>query len=314
MNKRNCPVCETNKAEVIMTFTPELLCAVNPTYKVEELRKAIIGKDDLVTYSECDVCGMVYCETLWDNDTLRIVYDKTIDHEKSLEKVLLLNKRIAITRTWNNLLRLFTLLGKKKLNDIKLLDYGCGWGDFLDVANGYGVNVYGYDEDKRKIDFAKKRGHKIVDSIEELKSLSPVDVFVMNSVLEHVQDVDYILKLVKTLLKPNGLLIFSVNDYRSKYIKKNVKKVSSNFPALSKNFNPLEHVNIYDYKSVMTTLEKYNFEFISTRLSLDFTNIPGIRNSIFFLKCTNKLEKAFSNILTGKEIGITVYAKNNATN
>lgn len=45
MNKRNCPVCGSNRADVIMRFTPELLAEVNPTYRLEILKEAVKGKE-----------------------------------------------------------------------------------------------------------------------------------------------------------------------------------------------------------------------------------------------------------------------------
>jgi 2-polyprenyl-3-methyl-5-hydroxy-6-metoxy-1,4-benzoquinol methylase len=310
MNKRNCPVCDLSNAEVIMKFTPELLSAKNKTYKIEELTKSLKGQENALTYSKCNDCGMIYCESLWDDITLKNIYQNTIDHDKSKNKVLSIKKRMMLLNTFTNILRILTLRGERELNDLKIIDYGCGWGDFLDVVNGYGVDALGYDEDTQKTALPLKRGHRITNSTDEVELFAPVDVFVMNSVLEHIQDTDYIIKLAKKLLKPNGLLVFSVMDYRPKFIKKNIAQLRNNQVALTKNLNPVEHVNIYNYKSVMRTLKKYRFNLISTRHVLYFLDTYFLRNNKLLIHLFNKIEWLSANLLSGKELGIQIYASN----
>ena len=311
MNRRLCPICDSSDAKVIMKFTPELLASINPTYNLNVLKTALKGKKDLLSYSKCKECGMVYCENIWDDETLRMVYDNAIDHNKSLEKILSIEKRISINRLWINILRILKLSGRKKLENLKIIDFGCGWGDFIEVVNGYGVDVTGFDEDSKKTYLPKKRGYKIVESIDALKDFGPVDIFVMISVLEHLQDVEFIFNLVRELLRENGLFVFTVMDYRDGYIQKNAKRLINNKHALTKNLNPVEHVNIYDFHSVMTTLKKYNFTFISTGIVLYLTDTILTRNSRSILNLFNGLEKLSSKLITARELGITVFSIKN---
>lgn len=108
-------MCDSNEADVIMRFTPELLSAVNQTYILWELKKAVKGKENLLTYSKCKRCNMIYCQNMWDDLTLRQVYQNTIDHVKSKNKILSLQKRLELTRFWNNILRILTFSEKKGL-------------------------------------------------------------------------------------------------------------------------------------------------------------------------------------------------------
>ena len=310
MNKRSCPVCGSNESIIIMRFTPKLLSELNPTYRLDKFEKAMKGKTHLLTYSKCKKCRMIYCENMWDDVTLRNVYENTIDHSKSKDMMLSIEKRLYLTRIWINILRILKLSGKEKLEDLKIIDYGCGWGDFLDVAQGFGVSVTGYDGNSKKIELPKERGHKIANNLDELKSFAPVDVFVMLSVLEHLQDVNFIMHLAKELLKPDGLLVFLVMDYRPKYIKRNFIRLKSNLPALTKNLNPVEHVNVYDYKSAMATLKNYSFDLISSGHVLYLTDFFVMRNSMKLIKLFNWIEWLSTKFITWKDIGITVYARN----
>jgi 2-polyprenyl-3-methyl-5-hydroxy-6-metoxy-1,4-benzoquinol methylase len=303
-------VCDGSEAAVIMRFTPELLSEVNSTYRLEVFREAVKGKEEFLTYSKCRICGMVYCENVWDDDTLRKVYSDTIDHVKSKDIILLINKRASLARIWANILRTLKLLGTEKLGDLKIIDFGCGWGDFLDTAEGYGVNIIGYDTDSKKTALATERGHKIVEDIDEVKSFGPVDVVVMFSVLEHLQDVESSLNLVKELLKPRGLFVFSVMDYRSMYIKKNVRRLKNNLPALTKYLNPVEHVNLYNYKAVISTVKNYKFDFVSSDCALSITDFYKMRNSMGAIKFFNWLEWLSTKVIVWAELAITAYVVN----
>lgn len=308
MNKRNCPVCGSDQAGIIMKFTPELIAAVNPTYRLEKFKDAVSGNEEALAYSKCKDCGMIYCEHIWDNDTLNKVYSDVIDHAKSKDKAYLIQKRISMARLWTNILRVLQVLGKNSLEGIKLIDYGSGWGDFLDVVRGVGISAMGYDTDHKKSAAAIERGHNIALSTDGLLSFAPADVLVMNSVLEHLQDVEFHLNLVKRLLKRNGLFVFSVMDYRPGYISKNKKLLERDLPAMTKNLNPVEHVNIYDHRSAMATLEKYGFTFITTGKALFLADILGARNGMGLIKIMNCLEWLSAKIFTGKEMSITVFA------
>lgn len=310
MNKRNCPVCDSTEAGVIMRFTPELLSEINPTYRLEVFKDAVRGKEEFLTYSKCRNCGMVYCENIWDDDILCKVYVDSIDHTQNKDGILLINKRLSLARIWTNILRTLKLLGKEKLGDLKIIDFGCGWGDFLDTVQGYGVNAVGYDLDSDKTELATERGQRIVGDIDELKSFGPVDVVVMFSVLEHLQDVKNSLKLVKELLKKGGLFVFSVMDYRSIYIKRNVNRLKNNLPTLTRNLNPVFHVNIYDYKSVMRTIKNNNFDFVSTDSVLSLTDFYKMRNNMWPVRFFNWVEWLSTKVLLWTELGMAVYVVN----
>jgi len=301
MNKRNCPVCGSNESRIIMRFTPESLADINPDYRLDKFEKAMKGKGHLLAYSKCKKCKMIYCDNTWDDVTLREVYENTIDHAKSKERILSIQKRLWLTRIWRNILRTLKLSGKEKFEDLKIIDYGCGWGDFPDVVQGFGVNAMGYDADSKKIELLRQRGQKIANDVDKLRSFHPVDVFVMISVLEHLQDVEYILNLAKELLKRDGLLVFFVMDYRSRYIKRNVNRLKNYLPALTRALNPVEHVNVYDYKSTLATLKEYDFDFISTDNVLYLTDFFMMRNSIMLIKFFNWIEQLSTKFITWKE-------------
>jgi len=310
MKVRNCPVCDMKNAKVIMRFTPELICAMNATYDVDRFKDVVRGKEDLLTYSQCQECGMIYCENVWNNETLRRVYEDVIIQEKSRRKTMAVRKRLGQVQNWKNVLTLLLLMGKKELRNIKIIDYGCGWGDLLGVIYCEGVEVLGYDKYVAKTAIPLGKKELYARSIEELKSFGPVDVLFMTSVLEHLQDTGKALRMAKSLLKRNGIIVIRVMDYRSVYIKKNIYRLRNNLPALSKNLNPIEHVNLYDYDSVCATLKKHDFKLLSTGTILRLSDFAVIPKGLWLIRYLNKVEKLSSRLIKGKELMITAYGTN----
>lgn len=74
------------------------------------------------------------------------------------------------------------------------------------------------------------------------------------------------------------------------YIRKNVKRLKNNLPALTKDFNPVEHVNLYNYKAVMRTVKKYGFDFVSSDNVLCLTDFYKMRKSMGAIKFFNWIE------------------------
>jgi 2-polyprenyl-3-methyl-5-hydroxy-6-metoxy-1,4-benzoquinol methylase len=308
LKNRLCPVCNCSDSEVIMKFSPKLLAEMNSSYRLKLLNVTIKDQIDLITYSRCNDCNMIFCANEWTNDLLTEVYQNVINHDKSKEKIFSIDKRIRLLHIWENTLRVLKFKGHKSLENLKVIDYGSGWGDLSHVISGYGVIVMGYDSDTIKVQYAEENGIKVANSIDELKSNGKVDVFIIKSVLEHVQNVDAILKESYELLKDDGVLVVEVMDYRKKYIAKNVQRLKNQKNVLSKNFNPIEHVNIYDHDSITRTLEKFNYHIFSTDIALRISNIPWFRNKEWVVNLINIFEKLSTIFITGKEMGITIYA------
>jgi len=98
----------------------------------------------------------------------------------------------------------------------KLLDIGCGTGEFLAMAQDAGYSVTGIDFSQMTIEIARSQfGLKELYpcTVEELVSQKPnekYDVIVFFELLEHVDDVPGFMSSVKRLLAPGGFIALSV--------------------------------------------------------------------------------------------------------
>ena len=116
--------------------------------------------------------------------------------------------------------RKFTLQKKVKLinsfqtEDKTLLDLGCGTGDFLHQAQRDGWTVTGIEPNEGARNLATQKGVSVFVDLFEIKKRT-YDVISLWHVLEHVEDLDSYLNQLQKLLKPKGVLIVAVPNYKS---------------------------------------------------------------------------------------------------
>jgi len=114
---------------------------------------------------------------------------------------------------------------KKILNDknsgLKLLDIGCSDGFFLEIAMGFGFEIYGVEISKKAISYANEKRPHIAKSIFEgvLKDAKfpneYFDVILLWDVLDVLYSPNNELKEIYRILKKNGLLVFRVRNLQT---------------------------------------------------------------------------------------------------
>lgn len=154
----------------------------------------------------------------------------------------------------------------------KMLEIGCGVGDFLHYAEQQGWECYGAEpsEDAVKILHSKSNA-KIVKpaQIEDFPDAS-FDLICMWHVLEHVDDLRWQIEQLKRLVKPNGRIVIALPNYRSydaQYYKDKwaAYDVPRHLNHFSKNFmsNKLIDNNIELLKVEKLTWDSYYISFLS---------------------------------------------------
>ncbi|PQB05468.1 class I SAM-dependent methyltransferase [Aureitalea marina] len=96
----------------------------------------------------------------------------------------------------------------------RLLDIGCGTGDFLYFANRSGWNATGVEPDSGARSLALDKSLDVRSQWADLDE-PKYDVITMWHVLEHIPELEACCKKLVDLLKPGGTLIIAVPNYRS---------------------------------------------------------------------------------------------------
>ena len=116
--------------------------------------------------------------------------------------------------------------GSNSLNNIKILDIGCGGGLLCEPLSRLGAKVVGIDASEKNIKIAKmhaKKNNLKIDyycaSPENFNSKLKFDVILNMEIVEHVDDVNFFIKESSKFLKKNGLMfVATLNKTLKSYL------------------------------------------------------------------------------------------------
>lgn len=188
----NCPVCENRN------FTYFITC-VDHTVSREPFH-----------LSRCNNCGFVFTNPQPEKEKLGSYYlsDDYISHSGKAKSLigslyLFLRKR---SLEWK-----LSLLPKSKG---KILDYGCGTGEFLKTCQHAGWNISGVEPSHVARQKAEALTHKKIE--EELTEFNQeYDSITLWHVLEHVTDLNQTITQLCTVLKKDGQMFLAVPNHLS---------------------------------------------------------------------------------------------------
>jgi 2-polyprenyl-3-methyl-5-hydroxy-6-metoxy-1,4-benzoquinol methylase len=109
-----------------------------------------------------------------------------------------------------------------KIEGLKILDLGAGQGDFVIAGLQLGLDIYGLEPELSLVSLAKRRleinglsSSRIVSGVGEKTPFAncEYDFIASFSVLEHVQDVNKVIKECFRILKPDGIFYLGFPNY-----------------------------------------------------------------------------------------------------
>lgn len=153
---------------------------------------------------------------------------------------------------------------QSKLNSKRLLDIGCGTGDFIAFVKQHGWEGIGLELSSEGAAIAKSKGLEVYSlSIDEFLARHPqysstFAVVTLIHVLEHVPNPVEFLNLVKKLLIGAGMVVIQVpNDFSE--LQLSAQQHLQKEPwwiAIP------DHINYFDFQSLRALLERLGFEVI----------------------------------------------------
>ena len=233
MRNKNCLIC--GNSEFILAF-PFRTSFNNKTFN----------------YKKCLKCKFIKIDPNPDENDLAKLYDNKLYHEK-FYSTLVTDEYHLSAKYLNN------FLNKK----IRLLDYGCGNGHFIQEINK-DHECYGVEYDLETVEECRKKlSHSNIlqtKDIDNKKFDNFFDVVHLGDVLEHVVNPDELLNKLHSKLEKNGLLYiegpvernFSIVNI-SVILFGNIKKlIKSNL----KNTFPPYHLYFCNFKNQLEMINK----------------------------------------------------------
>jgi 2-polyprenyl-3-methyl-5-hydroxy-6-metoxy-1,4-benzoquinol methylase len=144
---------------------------------------------------------------------------------------------------------------RKLPNQLKLLDFGMGWGQWCLMARAYGCSAFGTELSQTRVDHAKASGTLAIrwEQIPEHQ----FDFINTEQVFEHLADPVGTLRYLANSLNSNGIIKISVPNGRD--IHRRLAVMDWTAPKRSKNslncVAPLEHINCFTHNSLIRMAE-----------------------------------------------------------
>ena len=142
----------------------------------------------------------------------------------------------------------------------RVLDVGCGRGEFCAFFRELGLAAEGIDISRKGVEYARKQHPGITFHAGETQSLLPdraaaFDCVFSSEVIEHLFDVGGYLEAINRLLKPGGAFVLTT-PYHG--LIKNVVLDAVNY---AKHYDPLgQHIRFFNKNSLGMCLRKWGFE------------------------------------------------------
>lgn len=198
------------------------------------------------TYVKCNNCSMIFINPVFKESALKIYY-----------KNLNTGQAIIAEREKDFYREIYTtgLQAIKNVKKIpgKILDIGCSSGFFLDIAKENNWQTYGIEPCGEEAKMCK--GHVLfTDNLENLHLKTKFDAITMWDVFEHIPNGGEQLKLLKTVLAKDGVIFMQTpnsNSLATRIMREEAKM-----------FDGLEHVNLYNPKTIKLIAENNGFQII----------------------------------------------------
>lgn len=154
----------------------------------------------------------------------------------------------------------------------EVLDYGCGTGFLITHLLKYDVDIYGTDVSENSVESVNKKyaanknfkGASLLDDL--IRTKKKFDVLCVVEVIEHLTDhhLDQLLKNIKHLLKPNGIVIFTTP---------NNEKLSDSIvfcPCCEHTFHRWQHIRSWNSETLTAFLDGKGLH-VNTVYTLNFS-------------------------------------------
>jgi 2-polyprenyl-3-methyl-5-hydroxy-6-metoxy-1,4-benzoquinol methylase len=168
-------------------------------------------------------------------------------------------------------------------SDLRVLDFGFGWGQFAKMAMGFGCKVAGVELSRERIRDAQRAGLEVLEG----KDLPKSTFRFVNTeqVFEHLLEPGAVLQELVESLTDDGVIKISVPD--SSAALRQLRREGA-FAKLEANqqlpIAPLEHINCFDHKSLVAMGRKAGLRPIRPRFRHMLNSSSGLFHPRSFAK------------------------------
>lgn len=149
----------------------------------------------------------------------------------------------------------------------RVLDFGCGFGEFLEMCRLFGLDAHGVDRSNARRSGAGVEIHAELDDVP-----GSFDAITMFEVLEHLDDPLAMLKALRQRLNPGGVMIVEVPDTSG------VDGIVDR-ESYSK-IHPLDHINAFTSASLVEIMRRAGFKPLSKQPAFVTTSLRRVAKDL----------------------------------
>lgn len=205
---------------------------------------------------------------------------------------------------------IFKFAQKAKRSEIRLLDFGCGEGEFVEAASSLGFEAVGFDIDPFAIEEAQLRGVRGTSDFSKIGPSKSFDAITLFHVVEHLYEPERELARIRGLLSDNGSLFVETPNANDALITLYENEAFMNFTFWS------HHPRIFSAQSLNELLVSAGFEVkthssvvrygLNNHLYWLSKNKPG-GHSLFPKIFSEELEEEYATNLVKNDLGDTLW-------
>ncbi|MCL4475989.1 MAG: class I SAM-dependent methyltransferase [Nitrospirae bacterium] len=204
-----CPACKSSNKTPLLSLKytePPIREYLNSWYSYKKIDFGYLEGSNYIL-DECKDCGLVYQEEILNESTMVRLYNEWFDYEKVSEW---LRTNLTIKYYSAHAKDLVSIISYLDIipGNLRVLDFGMGFGTWCYLAKGLGCNVYGAEISQTRIDFAE--GIDVINW-EDIPDYR-FDLINAEQVFEHLAEPLEVLTYLRQSLKPNGLIKINVPD------------------------------------------------------------------------------------------------------
>ena len=231
-----------------------------PTCNSKEFKNYLICDDHAVSKESFAITQCTNCELLLTNP--RPAQQSIGKYYASEDYISHTNKANNLTNYLYKIVRNITFKTKRNwveqpLGKKKILDYGCGTGQFLKYLKQHQWETTGVEPDPHAREIASNTDGIIVHSTIDKLSGEKFDIITLWHVLEHVHDLNKLLTSLKKLLTKTGRLVIAVPNHES-YDRKFYKEYWAAYDVP-------KHLYHFNTQTLTELMKQNSFKLIDTK-------------------------------------------------
>ena len=286
--RERCPVCDSSDTSELFRcrFTSEPILGALRSQKWaagREIDFSILGDGEYVL-KECRNCMLLFQEQIPDDELAAIIYEQWISPEFSLHKKEK-NATAARGRAALQIMSIISFLGRDP-KDLRFLDFGMGWGDWVRMAEAFGCETFGVERSESRVDHAQEHHLKVL-TLDEACTMS-FDFINTDQVFEHLVDPFEIATRLSGALADEGILkisvpigirarrLLAIGDWTARQSERHSLH----------DVAPLDHINCFLHESLVALGRRVGLEEIAIPARLRYRYAPTWERPSRLLKRT----------------------------